>query len=136
MIGGSISDLDRCSFLHPLFSRLIDFQHLTDIEAWIDRRAESSPGIGSNQVVASDQLTQDKADDIRRLPKAGVEEVRQTVGGEIGEAFGTIKGIVDSAATPPLGFQDVDGVKLLGIHNTGDDAFFRRPSLMMMMVMT
>ena len=62
--------------------------------------------------------------------------MRQTVGGEIGEAFGTIKGIVDSAATPPLGFQDVDGVKLLGIHNTGDDAFLRRSSLMMMVMMT
>ena len=79
MIGGSVPDLDRCPFLHPFFSRLVDFKgkttHMVD-GGIVDR-------VGSYRIMTTDKLAQHKADDVGRLPEAGVKEVRQTVGGKI-----------------------------------------------------
>lgn len=48
-------------------------------------------------------LSEQEGDNIRGLPVAGVEEVRQSHGRESCEGIGAVQGVVDPFGSPPLG---------------------------------
>ena len=79
-------------------------------------------------IIASDQRPQDKADDVSRLPVAGVEQVGQGVGREVGKAVGAVEGVVQPPPAPPFRLEDVDRVQLLRIDHSRLNAVLRRPA--------
>ena len=118
-----LPDFDAGPLLHPLLSRLIRSKH---VQLGIDYVEQSAAAKGSAEAAATfstDQLPQDEGNDVRRFPVAGVKEVRQRVRGKVGQALGAVEGIIDPAWPPPLGLEDVNGMKLLGVDDTRQDAF-------------
>ena len=99
VIGSSIADLDGGPFLHPFLAGLVHSQRIA-------RLIQQHGGGMANcclEIMASDKLSQQKTDDVRRLPVAGMEQVGQTVGGKVGQALRAIEGVVDATSSPPFG---------------------------------
>ena len=76
--------------------------------------------------MAAHKLPENKTDDIRGLPVARVKQMRQGIGGKVGQSFRTIQCEINATTAPPFGLQNVDRVQLLGINHSGLDTLLGR----------
>ena len=94
MVGCAVSHLDARPLLQPLLPRLVRSEHPPCL-------GETLPSV-RQAVLGGDQLAEDERDHVGGLPVGGVEQVRQRVGWEVGEAFRAVERVVKSLASPPL----------------------------------
>lgn len=85
---------------------------------WRKQRALSVFQPKGDQGERMTDLSEQKGDNIRGLPVAGVEEVRQSHGRESCEGIGAVQSVVDPFGSPPLGsnYRSKTLIQTKGVH--------------------